>query len=240
MAYANTFKRWELKFLLDEKQYELVRGFIESFMTMDSYGLSAVRNIYLDNENFDMVRNSISKPEFKQKVRLRSYGDVTDDSTAFLEIKKKYRGIVYKRRLEMDYGALYDYINTGTIPDNISDKQVFGEVDYLMKKMNLFPRAVVIFDRTAWYGNDNREFRVTFDGNIRCRTGDTDLRSDSPCEPIPGQPFRVMEIKTAGAVPFALARFLSENRFFTGSYSKYGSYYKKILIKTESRLTENV
>ncbi len=240
MAYANTFKRREMKFLLNEEQYRLITENIAGFMTADSYGLSTIKNIYLDSENYDMVRTSIAKPEYKEKLRLRCYGNVTENSPAFLEIKKKYRGVVYKRRLEMPYKVLYDYVSEGTPPEGIENRQVFDEIDYCIRRMKLMPKAVIMYDRIAYYGNEDREFRVTFDGNVRYRTGDTDLRSDLPCMPVTGQPFRIMEIKSADSVPLKLARLLSENRIFSVSYSKYGSFYKNRVRQNKAGVIENV
>lgn len=235
MAYANTFKRREMKFLLNKEQYEIITQAIAAYMTADSYGLTTVKNIYLDNKNFDVIRRSVAKPPYKEKIRLRCYGDVEDDSTAFLEIKKKYKGIVYKRRLELSYIELFDYVKNGTVPQSIPNNQVFEEIDYGIKRLNLVPKAVVYYDRVAYFGNENKEFRVTFDGNIRGRFSNLDLRSDAPCRLISGQPYRIMEVKSADSVPLWLARILSENRIFSGSYSKYGSLYKSYIRQIRDR-----
>ena len=101
MSYANTFKRHEMKFLLNEEQFNLISEKIKPFMTADSYGLNTILNIYLDNQNNDVIRTALGKPAYKEKLRLRGYGKVSDDSEAFLEIKKKFKGVVYIRRLEL-------------------------------------------------------------------------------------------------------------------------------------------
>ncbi len=224
MAYANTFKRRELKFLLDERQYKDIVSSISEFMTEDEFGLHTILNIYLDNRNNDLIRSSLGKPVYKEKVRLRCYGkNAEDDSSAFLEIKKKYRGLTYKRRLEGKYGELHDYITDGVTPETRG--QVFEELDYLIGRMGLKPKIVICYDREAFYGNDDREFRVTFDGNIRFRRSDLDLRSGDAGSYLPTQPFRVMEVKSVGAIPLQLVRILSANKIYNGSFSKYGRIY---------------
>lgn len=224
MAYANTFKRREMKFLLDEERYEKIRQAVSEFMTEDEFGLHTIMNIYLDNRNNDLIRSSLGKPIYKEKVRLRCYGTkAEDDSEAFLEIKKKYRGLTYKRRFEGKYKELHDYITDGIKPETRG--QVFEELDYLIGRMSLKPKIVICYDREAFYGNDDREFRVTFDGAIRYRRNDLDLRSGDSGAYMMTQPFRVMEVKSVGAIPMQLVRVLSEMKVYHGSFSKYGSIY---------------
>lgn len=224
MAYANTFKRREMKFLLDEEQYRTISAAVADFMTEDEFGLHTILNVYLDNRNNDLIRSSLGKPMYKEKVRLRCYGHAADDnSEAFLEIKKKYRGLTYKRRLEGEYKTLHDYISNGTLPEKRG--QVFEELDYLIGRMGLKPKIVICYDREAFYGNEDKEFRVTFDGNIRFRRDNLDLRHGDSGERLLSQPFRVMEVKSVGAIPLQLVRILSENKIYHGSFSKYGSIY---------------
>lgn len=224
MAYANTFKRREMKFLLNEEQYEKIVAAVSEFMTEDDYGLHTIMNIYLDNRNNDLIRSSLGKPVFKEKVRLRCYGNkAEDDSEAFLEIKKKYRGLTYKRRFECPYKELFEYITRGVRPE--TGGQVFEELDYLIKRMDLKPRIAICYDRRAFYGSEDREFRMTLDGNIRYRRNDIDLRSGDGGTYLMTQPFRVMEVKSVGAIPMKLVRILSELKIYHGSFSKYGSIF---------------
>ena len=234
MSYANTFKRREMKFLLNEEQFGVISEGIKPYMTADDYGISTVLNIYLDNENNDVIRTSLGKPAYKEKLRLRAYGTVSDSSTAFLEIKKKFKGIVYKRRLELPYKTLFDYIN-GEKPEIPEEKrQVFEETDYFIKRLELKPAIVICYDRQAFFGNDDEEFRLTFDGNIRSRRTELDLRKGDFGEQLSNQPFRVMEVKSAGAVPLWLVKILSANKIYTGGFSKYGNIYMNEIMNNRS------
>ncbi len=229
MAYANTFKRHEMKFLLDESQYKLLFDKISRYMTEDKFGLHTIMNIYLDNKNDDLIRNAIEKPVYREKLRLRTYGTAAaDDAKSFLEIKKKFKGVTYKRRLEGTYKELFDYITDGRtpeLPDDFEHRQVLEEIDYLIKRMSLEPRIVICYDREAFFGNEDKEFRLTFDGNIRYRRDSLDLRSGCGGELFDQAPFRVMEVKSAGSIPLWLVKILSENRIYQGSFSKYATIY---------------
>lgn len=235
MSYANTFKRHEMKFLLNEEQFELISEKIKPYMTADSYGLNTILNIYLDNENNDVIRTSLGKPAYKEKLRLRSYGTVEDNSAAFLEIKKKYRGVVYKRRLELPYKQLHDYITNG-VPPQISEqnRQVFEEIDYFIRRLSLKSAVVLCYDRQAFFGNDDREFRLTFDGNIRSRRSELDLRKGDFGKPLFNQPFRIMEAKSVGNIPLWLVKILSENKIYGGSFSKYGNVFQNEILQNRS------
>lgn len=224
MAYANTFKRREMKFLLNKEQYGSLMEHISAHLHPEEFGSYTVRNIYLDNRNSDLIRGSLGKPVYKEKLRLRSYGETNDNSEAFLEIKKKLRGITYKRRLGLPYKELHDYITYGTIPENGS--QVYQEIDYMVKRMGLLPKIVICYDREGFYDVEDEEFRVTFDGNIRYRYDDLDLRAGDYGETLKSAPFRIMEVKSAGAIPLWLVRELSALRIYHGSFSKFGTIYQ--------------
>lgn len=230
MAYANTFKRREMKFLLNESQYRLLFDEVTRYMTEDKFGLHTIMNIYLDNQNDEIILNSINKPAYREKLRLRAYGKAAEDDTrTFLEIKKKFKGVTYKRRLEGTYKELFDYVTEGKVPElpEYRHRQVFEEIDWLMRRMNLEPRIVICYDREAFFGNDDREFRLTFDGNIRFRRSALDLREGCGGELFADAPHRIMEVKSAGAVPLWLVKLLSENRIYQGSFSKYATIYQK-------------
>lgn len=229
MAYANTFKRREMKFLLDENQYKLLFDEISRHMTEDKFGIHTIMNIYLDNKNDDIVRNAVEKPVYREKLRLRTYGKAAEDnSKTFLEIKKKFKGVTYKRRLEGSYKELFDYVNEGRtpeLPDDFEHRQILEEIDYPIKRLGLEPRIVICYDREAFFGNEDREFRLTFDGNIRYRRNDLDLRAGCGGEVFDAAPFRVMEVKSVGAVPMWLVKLFSENKIYQGSFSKYATIF---------------
>lgn len=223
MAYGNTFRRREVKYILDANKYSEVRNAISGHMTEEIYGKYTICNIYCDSPDSELIRESLEKPVYKEKLRLRTYGTASDGGDSFLEIKKKYNGVVYKRRVQLPYLEALRYIRDGVPPEQRS--QVINEVDYMIKRHSLAPKLIICYDRRAFFGNDNREFRLTFDSGIRSRTEDLDLRSGDYGETLAEQPFRLMELKVTGAMPMWMTEILSSLELYPVSFSKYGSIY---------------
>lgn len=219
------FKRCEKKYMLDPKQFETVRQTLEEYMKLDQYGLSTICSVYFDTDNFDLIRRSIDKPVYKEKLRLRCYGkSVRDNDNVFIELKKKFDGVVYKRRISVPYWQARGYLYKGrSCP---LDTQIAKEIDWFVGFYKPKPATVVCYDRLAYYGIEDSEFRVTFDLNIRCRNDRLSLHEGDDGDRIIPEGYAVMEIKSALAVPLWLCRLLSENKIYPTSFSKYGTYYK--------------
>lgn len=124
MGSQNIFQRVEKKYKLNEEQYRAFFELAKDKLIKDEYGLHTIRNLYFDTEHYDLIRQSIEKPRYKEKFRIRGYGDVGEDSMVFLEIKKKYKGIVYKRRISLPCKVARDYIEKGIVPE-VEDKHKF-------------------------------------------------------------------------------------------------------------------
>lgn len=231
MAYANTFKRSEIKYLLSaEKEAELLRR-ISQFMREDHYSGQTISSLYCDSSDDILIRTSLDKPIYKEKLRLRAYGVPDDDSTVFLEIKKKFDGTVYKRRAELSCREAMYLLVSGIIPekDRYNDQQVLSEIEWLIDRNSLKPRTALFYDRRAFFSESDRELRLTIDSNVRYRTDRLDPRLGTDGELVPGQPHSIMEIKTATAVPLELVSILSELELYPGSFSKYGAVYRSRL-----------
>ncbi len=238
------FKRVETKYLLTKEQYTMVRNFLGAYMVEDGYGLTTICSIYYDTENYDLIRTSLEKPVYKEKLRLRAYGDVTEDSNVFLELKKKYKGTVYKRRIQLPLFAAEDYLEKGIYPSEY-DSQILKEIDYFMKFYKPTRCTFVSYDRIAMYGRDNPEIRITFDTNIRTAFDCASLLNRVTGENILGKDEYLMEIKVPGAMPLWLAHILSDLKVYPVSFSKYGTACKRFLeyeglIEVESEPTETV
>lgn len=226
------FERYEKKYLLDTPQYHSLVCEMVKWMCADQFGRHIISNIYFDTGNFELIRRSIEKPEYKEKVRLRAYGPVSQDSTVFAELKKKAGGIVYKRRAALKLKEARDFLYRGICPEPGS--QIIKEIDYAIKRWGLLPKAFIAYDRLAFFGREDPELRVTFDRRIRGRRNRLDLAGgDFGTELI--QPDQVlMEVKIPGAMPLWMSRRLSELSIFPVSYSKYGMYYKENIYKQGS------
>lgn len=241
-AYKESFQRYEKKFLINEKQYQSILKYLKTIATPDQYGLTTIHNIYYDTRDFYLVRKSLEKPVYKEKLRLRTYGRPDGASPAFIEIKKKYQDIVYKRRISLPYDEAVNYLKTGQREKftDYESEQIGREIDWFLKfreSKSIGPKMDICYERVAWAGISDPEFRVTFDSGIRFRTEKLVLKNGSDGQLLikPGE--KLMEIKVQRAVSLELARALSEARIQMCSFSKYGSSFKELnrIESTEQR-----
>ena len=224
-----TFKRYEKKFILTPEQYDGFMNEAGKHFVPDEYHKSDVYSIYYDDESYSLIRRSIDKPVYKEKLRLRSYMIPDENDAVFVELKKKYKGIVYKRRVEMPaYEAERWVAGIGPAP---YDSQITREIDWFVKSNAVSPKVFIGVKRTSWVDKDNPELRVTFDKDIRWRDSSLSLTDGDGGDILLKDGKILMEIKIPGGAPIWLARLLSEKRLFPTSYSKYGTCYRDELIK---------
>lgn len=226
-----SFARIEKKYLLTRAQYRRILPALQAHTEPDEYGQYTICSIYYDTPDFALIRASLEKPVYKEKLRLRSYGVPTDDARAFVELKKKFGGVVYKRRITLAEKDAVRYLSgdTSAAPDG----QIRRELDFFLRQNPVAPRAFIGYDRTALRGRDDPELRITFDTGLRCRLERLDLRLGDDGEPLLPPDAVLMEVKLPGAAPLWLARLLSENGIFPTSFSKYGTLYREHILKKE-------
>lgn len=234
-GFQDVFQRIETKYLMDEDQYQALRKRLEGMAEVDQYGETPILNIYFDTPDYRLIRTSLEKPAYKEKLRLRSYGVPQDDTQAFIEIKKKFKGVVYKRRIGMSYEDSLAYLCEGRPVKEPS--QISGEIDYFMHYYKrIRPAMAVSYDRIAMSGTTDSNLRITFDRNIRWRVDHMDLKEGNVGRDIlePGQ--HLMELKIAGAMSTELAEILSELNIYQVSFSKYGRGYVDYMYQTNVNL----
>lgn len=224
MKPQTIFKRYEIKYLVNENQRNELTDLMKNYMQNDEYGQSTISNIYFDTPENLLIRRSIDKPVYKEKLRLRAYNAASPESKVFVELKKKYHSVVYKRRISLPYGEAMDYLCDDVKPQKAG--QILNEIDYFKSYYkNLAPKMFIGYDREAFYSKTDRNFRVTFDNNIFYREFDLSLTSDSYGNPLLPEGCSLLEIKTSGSVPLWLTHFLTENEIYRTSFSKYGNAY---------------
>ena len=231
MGTQMVFKRYEMKYLISRSQKEKILQAMEPYMELDNHGRTIIRNLYYDTENYRLIRKSLEKPVYKEKLRVRSYRGVTAGDEVFVELKKKYKSVVYKRRVNLSNVQAMDYL--GKKIEAPVHSQITEEIDYFLEYYeNLAPRVFLSYDREAYYTKEPSEFRVTFDENILWRETDLSLEKGIYGEAIlqPGQ--TLMEIKTPGSIPLWMVKVLSQEGIRKTSFSKYGKAYQA-LIKSE-------
>jgi SPX domain protein involved in polyphosphate accumulation len=225
----DVFKRYEKKYMLNSLQHDALMQSLEKHMTIDQYGMHTIGNIYYDTNNFDLIRSSIEKPIYKEKLRLRSYGIPKEEDIVFIEIKKKFKGIVYKRRIQLTLKEAEHYLLQGEQPSFSS--QILHEIDWFLDTYHPVPKVLIAYDRCALFGKEDENLRITFDKNIRFRESNLNLSKGTWGYPLLDREKTLMEIKIPGAIPLWLSKLLTEHKIFPSSFSKYGSCYQKYLFK---------
>ena len=223
-------KRFELKYLLSKEQTDYLKEQLKGHMEVDKYGLTSIASLYYDTPDFRLIRTSIEKPEFKEKIRLRSYGLATEDSPVFLELKRKAYGIVYKRRVQSTIPLVKKFFDGEG--DICAGGQINREITYFRDYYkNLAPACLIIYDRTAYF-EPGGDLRLTIDNNPRYRVDDLTLTHNMDGISLLPDGYSVLEIKVQGAMPLWLCRILDEGKIYKNSFSKYGEVYKQQLIKS--------
>lgn len=218
------FRRTEKKYFITAEQYTHLLKLAGDRLTQDSYPDSIVNNIYFDTPDFLLIRNSIDAVCYKEKLRLRCYGDVLPESKAFFELKKKYNGVVYKRRIATTVNAVNKYLIGGDFPE---DSQIMREIDYAMQLYDHPQPAIMLsYHRIALRSSDPESaLRITFDNDIRYRFDDLDMLHGRDGTPLIEKNTVLMEIKTDEGMPLWLTHALDTCKIFPTKFSKYGTAY---------------
>lgn len=231
------FNRYEKKFIIDDDTYHKLKPQLEEYMEVDSYSRNGdfytICNIYYDTPDNDIIRKSIERPAYKEKLRIRSYGVAMNKDKVYLEIKKKFNGCVNKRRTSFTFEEVMHYLNTKERPKvkSYMNAQVLDEIDYmLLRYPKLQPALYLSYDRNAMFGMDNKEFRITFDTNIRTRRYDLALNYGIYGDLLLPEGKWIMEAKMNQAAPLWFAKLLSRNEIYPTTFSKYGEEYRRIVL----------
>ena len=268
MADQMIFKRFEIKYMIDEAVFEKLMEVMDGYMIADEHGRSTVCSLYYDTPKHLLIRRSLEHPIYKEKLRLRSYGVAESSDTVFVELKKKFCSVVYKRRIAMTHDKALSYLaGNGQIVGSqvadskiagskiagsqvaesqiagsqITDSQIASEINYALKIYeNLAPAVLLSYEREAFYARNNHEFRVTFDRNILWRDYDLSLDKGIYGTPILADQKVLMEVKTDGAIPGWMVDFLTANKLYKTSFSKYGTAYRAIYDRANQKSTKQV
>lgn len=233
-----TFKRYEKKYLLSAEQYAAFTAAAGEHLVPDAYHKSLVCTIYYDTEDFELIRRSIEGPVYKEKLRVRSYGVPDENGCVFVELKKKFKGIVYKRRVQMTPKQAELWL-AGAAPAP-ADTQITREIEWFLKMNRVSPAVFIGCDRIAWVDKDDPELRITFDESIRWRRDRLDLTEGDSGEDLLEDGQVLMELKIPEAAPLWLARLLSDGEIFPRTFSKYGICYKTQIIKSAGEPAEDL
>lgn len=229
MNYQNVFKRYELKYIITKEQQKLLLEVMNEYMEPDKFGKSTICNIYFDTPSKILIRRSNEKPIYKEKLRIRSYGIASSDTTVFVELKKKYNKVVYKRRISMGESDAMNYIGEGIKPR--VESQITKEINYFCELYSDLEASLFMsYERKAFFSKNDSNFRMTFDENILCRDYDLNLKAGIYGYSLLADDMVLLEVKTSMGIPLWLTKFLSENKLYKTSFSKYGNAYKSLIL----------
>lgn len=232
MAIQCCFERYEKKYCLTLSQQRFLLERMTPYMKKDAYGEYTICNIYYDTDDYRLIRASLEKPVYKEKLRVRSYGVPTDGGRVFVEIKKKYDGVVYKRRITASPADAAAFLRTGKSTQPLG--QIGREIAWFQHTYHAGPKVFLAYDRAAFSGADDPAVRITFDTGIRWRTTALDLRCGDHGAPLLPPEQILMELKLPDACPLWLSRALTDIGARPTSFSKYGACYKTYILPNES------
>ena len=225
----STFKRYEKKYIVTQEQYAALENVLSRHMEPDNFGAYLVQNLYYDTDGWNVIRTSAEKPSYREKMRLRCYGELNQESRFFLELKKKYKGVVYKRRIAIPAKTFPARSVQEAVSDNPS--QIAREIDFYLRTNAVFVRIYISYWRRAFVGMTDTNLRVTFDTDMRFRLDCLDRFHPGDDRLILPHDKILMEIKMPGGMPVWLARTLCENKIFPTPFSKFGVCYTNYILK---------
>lgn len=226
-----TFKRYEYKYRLTSTQHDKLVEKMKNHMKLDEFGRNTINNVYFDTSDFLLIRRSLEKPVYKEKLRVRWYGVRESDTPIYIELKKKYKGIVYKRRIKRSWEETRGYFEDNCPLPHKKQGQIVNELEYFMKfYQNLAPALFLGYEREAYFGLENSDFRMTFDFNICCCEHEIMKQTSNNGHPVLGQEQVLLEVKTGEGLPRWLLDFFAEEQVYRSSFSKYGTAYQQILL----------
>ncbi len=230
MSVQTVFKRYELKYKLTRQQHSDLCDYMQDYMKLDSYGRHKISNIYFDTDDYRIIRASLEKPKYKEKLRLRIYGTPNEEKPAFIELKKKFNGVVYKRRISASQNEAISYLFDGKQAEHPS--QIHKEIDYFIDSYDnlLMPRVYLSYEREAYYCEEDDNFRMTFDFNIKMRDTNVSLYDDADDTKVLDDDYVLLEVKTVQGLPFWLIEFFNQQNIYKTSFSKYGTAYNTFLL----------
>lgn len=237
-SIQKTFKRYEKKYTVTEETAQRLMELIGGRIREDAFGKTTVCSIYFDTPSHRLIRSSIEKPAYKEKLRIRSYGVPDDEGMVFVELKKKYDGVVYKRRVYMPLCKAKRFIFEGELPR--LNPQIENEIAYFLNYYeDIAPSMFISCERVAFEGVEDPALRITFDSRITYRETDLKLESGVYGKKLLPDNVKIMEIKIPGAMPLWLSDALDELKIFPSPFSKYGEAYMKELTAKINNGEEN-
>lgn len=142
-------------------------------------------------------------------------------------MKKKINKIVNKRRAIITLEEAYNFLEFGERPKctDFITEQVINEIEYYLSHTKVNPTVYIGYNRIAFFGKEDKDFRLTIDSKIITRREDLFLESGCHGTDILKPNEYLMEVKILDAIPMWLAEIFSELKIYNTHFSKYGNEY---------------
>lgn len=256
-SYSDVFRRTEMKYRIDHDQQSILNAAIDQHMVMGEFGKTKIASLYYDTPDFSLIERSLDKPLYKEKLRLRVYGDLSPLAPSFVELKKKFKGVVYKRRVMLSLHAAQAFFDGMPYEEacrafplfedeaqaqSLSSRsiQIAREIAFTIQRHGtLVPSFLITCTRSAYEASGESELRITFDNELACSyVAKSPLQASRPVSLLaPGE--SIMEVKNAGPLPLWLLRALSEAKSYPQSFSKYGHAYMSLKNNWQDRMRKD-
>jgi hypothetical protein len=218
------FQRYEQKYLLNQFQYDEILRILPEFAREDEFGRSTVYSVYYDTDDYKITKRLFDKSDYKEKLRMRSYGVPRQGDTVYVELKKKLNGISYKQRIPVSFTGTGFFLNPG--PN--FNSAYSGEINWFLQYYNPSPKFMLWYDRLAFRGLENKNLRITFDTRVRWRYFAVNSRQEHDGYPLLAENIYLMELKVDNSIPFFLSCLLAKLKIFPVSFSKHKTAYENL------------
>lgn len=227
------FQRFEKKYLVNENTFLKIIEKITPYVVLDQHNknneLYLIQNLYYDTKDSELIRKCLNKPKYREKLRVRAYGEVSKQDSVFVEIKKKVNGVGNKRRTKMSLYQAGVFLQNGQIPAQKKgmNLQVVNEIKQILQTYQLQPLVYLSYKRLAYFGRGDRNFRISFDRDLLTRRTQLDLSKGEFGNRLLPENQWLMEVKVLGNLPIWFTKVLSELQLYPTGFSKYGEEYKR-------------
>ena len=222
-----TFRRREKKFLLDQTQYQHFLEQTSPFLKRAEYFESVIQSVYYDTQTDALIRRSIERPLYKEKLRVRKYLGTENDPLVYIELKKKFEGIGYKRRALADWNELNEKGLSGC---SYSCEQIGKEIRQFAKVYpDLHPRMRIKTTRHSYVDKEDPDIRITFDFNVTYSDEDLNILEFNEGKELLPDGTVILEVKVPENLPLRYTKILTGEKIYRRPFSKYGTAYLKEL-----------
>lgn len=214
--------RKEMKYIINKEISKNLIEEINNYVKPSDFFFQRIHNVYYDNDYYGVISRSKNSSEFKEKLRIRTYempsGFVKD---AYVELKKKFKGITYKRRIKLKLNIVEEMFEKNDLFPVMPDGQIKQEVVYFQQKTKCFPKVYISYNRHAYVCSDGSDMRITFDSDIFTREKNLSLKTNEEDILFGHEELVIMEVKVNGSMPIWFTNVLNKYSICPTSYSKY-------------------